>query len=356
MKPPRGFSPFFLGGLIVLGLVALLGLTAAGSTGTFGVQELLQGFGGLFGVAAPLEPSRQAILEIRFWRNLVAFLTGGSLSLAGAYLQGLFRNPLASPSLLGVTGGAAFGATTVLLCMAPAPLVEVGESLGLQSFLLVPGAALLGALLSMTLLLGIGFRLGRSSITQLLLIGIALTSFWGGLSALVQNLALDRLDVSRAIVAWGLGSLDDRGPWHAAIVASSLLVGLLAMPFLGRSLDLFAMGEQDAVTLGAHPGRIKFFTVLISSILSAGAVAVAGQIAFIGLIIPNLVRLVLGPAHGRLLPASALAGALFLLGLDAFQRILLPEWLLRPGVMLSLVGAPFFLYLLLRQRREVESW
>lgn len=356
MTRPHRRSLYLLAGLMALGPLVFVALTASGSTGTFEIRDLLQGFGGLFGLSAPLDPSSQAILEIRFWRNLVAFLTGASLSLAGAYLQGLFRNPLASPSLLGVTGGAGFGATAVLLWLAPGPMVQVGEALGLQSFLLVPGAALLGALLSMTLLLGIGFRLGRSSITQLLLIGIALTSFWGGLTALVQNLALDRLDVSRAIVAWGLGSLDDRGPWHAAIVAGSLLVGLLAMPFLGRALDLFAMGEADAVTLGAHPGRIKFFTVLISSILSAGSVAVAGQIAFIGLIVPNLVRLLVGPAHGRLLPVSAIAGALFLLGLDSFQRILLPDWLLRPGVMLSLVGAPFFLYLLLRQKREVESW
>ncbi len=349
-------SALLLGGFLVLGLSILLLLTASGATGTYGFLEFLQGMGGLFGVSDPLAPAAQAILEIRFWRNLVAFLVGGSLSLAGAYLQGLFRNPLASPSLLGVTGGAGFAATAAMLWIVPGAAAGVAHEWGVQSFLLVPTAALLGALLSMTVLLGIGFQLGRNSITQLLLIGIALTSLWGGLAALVQNRALEHYDVNRAIVAWGLGSLNDRGPWHAAIVASSLLLGILVIPFLGRSLDLFAMGEEDARTLGAHPGRIKFLTVLVTSILSAGAVAVAGQIAFIGLIIPNLVRLLVGPSHARLLPASVLAGAVFLLALDSAQRIFIPEWGLRPGVLLSLVGAPFFLYLLLRQRSEEGSW
>jgi ABC-type Fe3+-siderophore transport system permease subunit len=349
-------SAWILIGLLVLGVVALLTLTACGATGTFGFGELLQGVGGLVGITEPLPAVDQGIIEIRFWRNLVALLVGGSLSLAGAYLQGLFRNPLASPSLLGVTGGAGFGATAAMLWIVPGSSIQIAQELGIASFLLVPTAALLGALLSMTVLLGIGFQLGRSSVTQLLLIGIALTSLWGGLTALVQNLALDRFDVSRAIVAWGLGSLDDRGPWHAGIVSSSLLLGILAIPFLGRALDLFAMGEADARTLGVHPGRIKFMTVLVTSILSAGAVAVAGQIAFIGLIIPNVVRVVLGSKHSRLLPASVLVGAVFLLGLDSFQRIFLPLWGLRPGVLLSLVGAPFFLFLLVRQRREVGPW
>lgn len=353
---PRAHTVVIVLGLLALGLVALLVLTAAGSTGSYGPGEVLRGLGAVIGVADPLPAIDQGILEIRFWRNLVALLVGGSLSLAGAYLQGLFRNPLASPALLGVTGGAGFGATSALLWLAPGPMGLVARELGIRSFLVVPLAALLGSLLSMTVLLGLGFRLGRSSITQLLLIGIALTSLWGGLTALVQNLALDQYDVSRAIVAWGLGSLDDRGPWHAIIVTCSLAIGLLAIPFLGRALDLFAMGEEDAQTLGVHPGRVRLMTVLVTSILSAGAVAVAGQIAFIGLIVPNLVRIRWGAGHARLLPASVLVGGVFLLGLDSVQRIFFPDAMLRPGVLLALVGAPFFLFLLIRQGREVGPW
>ena len=160
--------------------------------------------------------------------------------------------------------------------------------------------------------------------------------------------------MTRAIVEWGFGSFDDRRPEHVGILATCFALGVAGMPFLRRELDLLALGEADAQVLGVHPLRVKLLVIVPSSLLTAGAISVAGQIAFVGLLVPNFVRILIGPAHSRLLPATVFAGAIFLLGIDGLQRLCSLN--LRPGVLLSLIGAPGFLFLLLRQRREFVPW
>ncbi len=294
------------------------------------------------------------ILDLRLGRALVATMVGAALALSGAMLQGLFRNPLASPSVLGVTSGAALGASIALVLLGglgPASWLRFADTMPL---VLVPAAAFAGALLVTALLVVVGLR-GASS-SMLLLCGIGIASLCGGLVQTVQSIVLRDWELSASITAWSFGSLDDRSPVHALPVALPLAVALLMIPFLHRELDLVAFGEDTARALGVRDLRLRLQVVLLSSLLAASAVAVAGQIAFIGLVVPNFVRLVVGGRHGTLLPLSALSGASLLLVVDLFERSVLAEMSLQPGALLSLVGAPIFLFLIIKESRGQGYW
>jgi len=191
---------------------------------------------------------------------------------------------------------------------------------------------------------------------QLLLTGIAVNSCVAGLLALISSLVLDDWDVSRAIRAWTFGTLDDRSSVHALTVWTGLVLAASAMPFVAWELDLLQGGDEDARALGVDTRRVRRRVVAAASLAAASAVAVAGQIAFVGLVVPHLVRQTSGGRHRTLLPLSLLAGAVFLLGVDLVNRWLLVERALQPGVVMSLVGGPFFLGLLLINRREVDGW
>lgn len=345
-----------LGALLLLALPLLLAWSL--STGAAGLREpgmLARGVAAAFGAAAPLDGALQAIVELRLWRALTTAGVGAALALSGALLQGLFRNPLASPSVLGVTGGAALGATLAILALGgygPLLLTDLAGGSGV----LVTTAGFLGAagvVTLVTLLAGAG---GRVSVPALLLLGLAVNTCIAGVLALISALVLQDWEVSRAILAWTFGTLDDRAPAHAATVFGGLLLAGLAVPFVARELDLLAAGEEDARALGVDTAAVRRRVVLASSLAAAAAVAVAGQIAFVGLVAPHLVRLLAGRAHRALLPLAALFGACFLLAIDTSQRALLGPHALPPGVAMSLVGGPFFLALLLLSRRELDTW
>lgn len=295
----------------------------------------------------------RAIFELRFGRSLVAATVGAALALSGALLQGLFRNPLASPSVLGVTSGAALGASLALVVfggLGPAALVATASAMPL---IFVPTAAFLGAVAVTLTILVIG---SRTSSATLLLAGIGLATLCGGLVQTLQSLVLRDWELSASITAWSFGSLEDRTPAHALPVAASLALAALSIPFLRRELDMLAFGEDDARALGVRARRLRIQIVVLASLLAASSVAVAGQIAFVGLIVPNLVRLVVGGHHGRLLPLSALAGASLLLAIDLLQRTWLRDLSLQPGALLSLLGAPFFLALVFSAQRGRGWW
>ncbi|MGQ0552222.1 MAG: FecCD family ABC transporter permease [Planctomycetota bacterium] len=354
--------PRVLAGLLLLSLPVLVLLSVrSGSSGVLDWQTLQQGLLASFGWDEPLAGTQQSIVELRLWRALTAAGVGAALALSGALLQGLFRNGLASPSLLGVTGGASLGATLAILLLSGAALGEAGPLLQLQggaesvSFL-VPAAAFLGALASVLFVALLSSGAGRVSVPTLLLTGIAVNTCLAGVLALISALMLDDWEVSRAILAWTFGTLDDRGPGHVQTVWLGVLVASAVLPFLSWELDLLQTGEDDARALGVATGRVRLLAVVASSLAAAAAVAVAGQIAFVGLVVPHLVRLLVGRSHKRVLPLSLLLGAHLLLGVDCLQRALLGASSLPPGVTMSLIGGPFFLGLLIFQRREVDSW
>ena len=352
----RRLLPPLLGALLLIALPLLLVWSLrTGVAGGHDLSTLLRGVLAAMGAGPRLPGTTQTIIELRLWRALTTAGVGAALSLSGALLPGLCRNPLASPSVLGVTSGASLGATLAILALGGyGPLLLSGLAGGAS--VLVPAAGFLGAAGVVTLVVLLAGAGGRGSVPALLLLGLAVNTCLAGLLALISALVLADWEVSRAILAWTFGSLDDRAPQHAATVWIGLAVACVAVPFVAWELDLLAAGEEDARALGVHTARVRRIVVLASSLSAAAAVAVSGQIAFVGLVCPHLVRLLSVRSHKALLPLSALLGACFLLGIDTSQRALLGDRALPPGVAMSLVGGPFFLGLLLTHRRELDTW
>ena len=196
----------------------------------------------------------------------------------------------------------------------------------------------------------------RPSVPALLLAGMALNALCAGLLAALQSFTLSDVQVARALFAWAFGTLDDRSAPQVGLVWAALALGLVALPFVARELDLLAGGDEDAAALGVSVRGVRVVVLLLAAALAAAAVSVAGQILFVGLIVPHALRMLTGSAHRTLLPLSALGGGLLVLACDVLQRALLPGIDLRPGVTMSLLGAPFFLWLLSRRREALRSW
>ncbi len=340
------------------GALPLLVLLSArwGSSGHYETGVILAGLIDLLGGEAGHDPTTQAIVELRLWRAFTAAGVGAALAFSGALVQGLFRNGLAAPSLLGVTSGASLGASLAILFLAGyGPAFMLTEDLG-QATLLLPLFAFVGAIGSVTLVTFLASPGGHLSIPTLLLVGIAVNTCLGGLLSLMSWLLLEDWEVARSILTWTFGVLSDRTGFHAATVWIGVALCAGAIPFVSWELDLLAGGEEDARSLGVNTKRVRAIVLIAASLSAATAVSVSGQIAFVGLVVPHIVRQLTGASHRTLLPLSMLAGAVFLLGVDTAQRYVLGDQALQPGVMMSLVGGPFFLALLLMRRREIESW
>lgn len=281
---------------------------------------------------------------IRLPRVIVAAVVGAALATAGALMQGLFRNPLAEPSLTGVGPGAVLGAVVVFV-----------TGLGTTSVVALPIAAIGSALLALFLVYGIATRGGATPITTLLLAGIAVGSFLSAVSSLLISLNIVTWQVAQDIVFWMMGGLDSRTWAHVWLSAPFVAIGLGASLLQARTLDLLLLGEDTATALGVDVEAAKRLLVFTSALLTGASVAVAGLVGFVGLIVPHAVRLLLGPAHRTLIPASAVAGAAFLVGCDLLARVVRPPAEIRLGVVTALCGAPFFLFLLLRRLREAHE-
>ncbi|HEX9648582.1 MAG TPA: iron ABC transporter permease [Alphaproteobacteria bacterium] len=320
-------------GLYLAGAVLLVA-AAAGSV-------LVGPGGGLFALWRD-DPDLASLIafEIRLPRLALALVTGATLGLSGAALQGLLRNPLAEPGLIGASSSAALGAVLVLYfgLSAAVPMA-------------LPLAGMAGALVSVVLLAALVG--GEASTLTLILAGIAINSFATALTALALNLAPNPYAVYE-IVFWLLGSVADRDLDQLALIAGPVALGWLLLLGAGRGLDALSLGEEVAQSLGVRTGRL-FAQVVVGTALAVGAVvSVTGVIGFVGLVVPHLVRPLLGHQPGRLLPASALAGAILLVVADIAVRLAAPAGgELRLGVVTALVGAPFFLWLLLETRRRM---
>ena len=286
-------------------------------------------------------PAADIVLRVRLPRVVLSLLVGASLSVAGVLFQALLRNPLADPFVLGVSGGAALGGIAVL---------SLGANVGL-SHAAVPPAAFAGAVLT-TLLLGIvsGAR-GRASATSLLLTGVVFNAFASAGIVFIASYA--GANESTGVFLWLIGSLSAARADIAGWVALFLVAGLACALPLARSLNLLALGEEPALQLGVEVARVQRVLLVAASLMVGAAVSVAGLIGFVGLIIPHLLRLVIGPDHRLLVPASALAGAAFLLLCDTAARTLLGGRELPVGAITSLLGGPVFLALLRRHQRQV---
>lgn len=353
----RPVLPFGLSLVLLLLALPALGLLslALGSGEASGVGPALAGLAALVGLGEPLPGHAQTIVELRLWRTLTTAGVGGCMALSGALVQGLFRNGLAAPSVLGITAGASLGGSVAIVALAGgSTLVSLADAGLLTVF--VPICGFVGALLAVFTVTLIAGRGGRLSVPMLLLTGIAVNTCLAGVLSLIGSLALEHWEISRALQAWTFGTLDNRAPLHAVIVWWGLALAVLAAPFVAWELDLLQGGEDDAQALGVSTRRVRLLVVCAASLAAASAVSVAGQIAFIGLVVPHLLRLLAGRAHAPLLCLSVPGGAAFLLAMELLNRAVLGEAHLPPGVVMSLVGGPFFVLLLSWRRREVESW
>jgi iron complex transport system permease protein len=289
----------------------------------------------------PQGAAADIVLRVRLPRVLLSLAVGASLAVSGVLFQALLRNPLADPFVLGVSGGAALAGSAALV---------LGSALGL-SYAAVPPAAFAGAVLS-TLLLGLvsGAR-GRASATSLLLTGVVFNAFAS--AGIVFLASLSGLTEGANLFLWLIGSLSAVRVDAAGWVALFVLVGLACAVPLARSLNLLTLGEEPALQLGVEVERVQRLLLVAASLMVGAAVSVAGLIGFVGLIIPHLLRLLIGPDHRLLLPAAALAGAAFLLLCDSAARSLPGGRELPVGAITALVGGPLFLWLLRRHQQRV---
>lgn len=289
-------------------------------------------------------PNGEATLWlIRFPRIAMAVLVGAALAAAGAVMQGVFRNPLAEPGVIGVSSGAAVGAAAAIVF-----------SLTFLGPLTLPVMAFLGGLVATLVVYASARSQGRTEVVTLVLTGIAINAIAGAAIALFTFLGTTQ--EREQIVFWQLGSLNGTRWQDVVIVLPMTAVGLVCCLLLASSLDLLALGERQARHLGVDVERLHVRAIVVVALLTGAAVALCGVIAFVGLVIPHLMRMLLGPGHRVLVPASALGGAVLLLAADLVARTAVPYAELPIGMLTALLGGPFFFWLLRRTRRRAGGW
>lgn len=338
--------PFLLGGLTIGLVVAVI---VAGASGAYPISpgevigSLLHAIGIDIGMRADTV-GEDVLWEIRFPRVVLAVLVGASLGCAGAAMQGTFSNPLAEPGIIGVSAGAVVGAVAQIV---------IGFTFAGSTWSITL-AAFIGGLVTV-MLVYIGSRSnGKTEVVTLVLTGVAANAFAGALIGLLIFFSDDAQ--LRSITFWTLGSMAQATWAKVAVVLPVALTGVVLASIHASKLDLLALGERPARHLGVDVESLRVTMLVIVAVLTAAAVAVSGIILFVGLVIPHLIRMVAGPRHQLLLPASALAGGLILVVADTVARTIAAPSELPLGVLTALIGAPFFLWQLRRTRAQQGGW
>lgn len=287
------------------------------------------------------------VSEIRLPRILLGMLVGAGLGVAGAAMQGLFRNPLADPALVGVSSGAALAAVTVIV---------LGHSLledwvGILQSAAIPVATFLGGLLVTWIIYRVATRNDHTDVGLMLLAGVAVNAIAASATGFLTYLATD--EALRNLTFWTMGSISGATWSDLMMVFLPILVALIGMPFFARGLNAFSMGEAVSSHMGFQVKRLKWGVIGLSALAVGAAVSVSGIIGFVGLVAPHLVRLLLGPDHRWLLPGSALIGGVLVVMSDLLARTLLAPAEIPIGIVMSAIGGPFFLWLLLQRRSRV---
>lgn len=286
------------------------------------------------------------LTQIRLPRVVLGLLIGASLGIAGTAIQGLFRNPLADPALIGISSGAAFFAA-VMIVFGTSSLAFIEEALGNWS---LPAAAFLGGVLTTIIIYQLATRNGVTSVPTMLLAGIAINALaTAGVGMLIFTADDTQL---RDIAFWNLGSLSLASWEMVRTIAPFVVITVIPLLFMSRALNALLLGEMEAEHLGFNVERVKQGIVVLVALAVGAGVAVSGIIGFVGLIVPHLIRLMIGPDHRYVLPGSALLGAALLMAADLMARTVAAPAEVPIGIVTALVGAPFFLYLLLRDRSQ----
>jgi iron complex transport system permease protein len=341
--PPAAVIPL----LLLAVLTAAIGAASIGAAG-IPLHRLPAALGMADGDAGVIARDRLVLFAVRLPRIALAVTVGALLAASGTIMQGLFRNPLADPGLVGVSAGGALAAAAAIV-LGDRLLAGAGMAL---PFELLPLAAFGGALAATVMLYRIATRESRTSIATFLLAGLAIGALAMAGVGLLVFLADDRQ--LRDMQFWMLGSLGGATWSKAAALAPALLGLVAALPFVARGLDLLVLGEAEAFHIGVSVERLKRAAIVLTAAATGAAVAFCGVIGFVGIIVPHLLRLAIGPGHRRLLPAAMLLGALLTLIADTFARTIAAPAELPIGILTAIVGAPFFLALLLRRRGAID--
>lgn len=334
-----------IGLIIALAFVGILSLGMGAYHISFGeVSVLLFQKIGLFKDHEVDAMESDVLFVVRMPRVLLGLIVGAALGISGATIQGIFRNPLAEPGLIGISSGASLFAV-LIIALEGLLFAQLSEILG--SYLLV-FAAFVGAGLTAFLVYQISIKAGKPSVTTMLLAGIAINGFAGALTGLLTYMATEQ--ELRTITFWMLGSLGGASWENIIVILPFVLVPLIALSLFGKSLNAFALGEVHADLLGMRTDRVKRWVVVFSTLAVGASVAVSGVIGFVGLLVPHTVRLMGGVDHRFVLPASMVMGALVLTLADVLARTLVAPIELPIGVITALLGTPVFLYILIKEK------
>ena len=284
-------------------------------------------------------PEQEAVLwHIRLPRTLVGLMVGAGLGISGAVLQGIFSNPLADPGIIGVSSGASVGA-----------VLAIALGVSAVSVVSLPAFAFGGAMLAVGLTVSLSMRRGRIPVMTLLLSGVVVGMFLGACTAAILTLMNEQK--MQQYLFWTIGGLDYRRWDHVLLGAAPIAGGASFMLLLSRHLNLLAFGEVEARAAGMPVTFFRLFFLALASLTTAAGVCISGNIGFVGLVVPHMMRLLIGPDHRWLLPASLLAGSIFLVVCDSLGRILFTGMEIRVGIMTAFIGTPYFLYLLRRHMK-----
>lgn len=296
------------------------------------------GLGNIFG--AEVSPEQMAVIWfVRMPRTIVGLLVGAALGICGAVMQGIFSNPLAAPGLVGVSAGASTGAVIAI-------------ALGVESLnmYMMPLFAFVGSLGAVMLTVFLAMRNGKVPVMPLLLAGVAVGMMLGAITSGLLT-CMNEQKLSQYLF-WIVGGLDYRRWEHVYMALGPILIGISIMLLLARHLNILVLGETEAKAVGMNVQKFRMGLLLVAAMTTATSVCVSGNIGFVGLVIPHIMRIILGPDHRVLLPASALGGAIFLVLCDSLGRVIIPPAEVRVGIMTALLGSPYFLYLLRRMQKN----
>ncbi len=327
---------------LLLGLVACLSLTLGQievSPGTALAVLCKQLQLPLGANAVPTKEQVAVIWYIRLPRMLVGMLVGSALGMGGAVMQGIFSNPLADPGLLGISAGASVGA-----------VLSIALGAASAGMFTMPAFAFCGSICAVCLTFFLAMRNGRIPVLTLLLAGVAVGMLLGAITSGILTF-MNTQSLQRYLF-WVVGGLDYRRWEHVYLAAGPVLCGLAVMLLLARHLNILALGETEARAVGMSVTLYRIGLLMVTALTTATSVCVSGNIGFVGLVIPHMMRMLLGPDHRVLLPASALGGAAFLVFCDSLGRVVMPPAEIRVGVMTALLGTPYFLYLLRRMQKN----
>lgn len=292
------------------------------------------------------EQQENVLWVIRLPRVLMALLIGGTLSVCGAAMQGLFRNPLADPALIGISSSASTAA--VLMIVLGSKFFDAYQSVLGQYGLNI--ATFLGALLATVLIYRFSQQQGRTNVGVMLLAGVAMNAISGAATSFITLSANDQQ--LRSVTFWMMGSLGGANWTNVAGILPFCMACIIGLPLFAKALNAFALGETDAAYLGIRTERLKTTVMLLCAVGVGASVAVSGIIGFVGLVVPHIMRMVIGPEHRRLLIASAMGGAALLVLADLLSRTVAPPIEIPIGIITAMAGGPFFLYLLFREKRR----